>query len=134
LTAFFDTNVLVYSVTADPRKSAADRVLARGGFISAQVLNEFANVARNKLRKDWTEIEYAIERFCRAVDDVVHLTRETNASALRLARDHGLSFYDALIVASAQEAGCDTLYSEDMQDGRAIGGLTVRNPFLAGSP
>jgi predicted nucleic acid-binding protein len=53
LTAFFDTNVLVYSVTADPRKSAADRVLARGGFVSAQVLNEFANVARNKLRQDW---------------------------------------------------------------------------------
>jgi predicted nucleic acid-binding protein len=134
LTAFFNTNVLVYSVTADPRKSAADRVLARGGFISAQVLNEFANVARSKLRQDWAEIEYAIARFCRAMDDVVHLTRETNASALRLARDHGLSFYDALIVASAQEAGCDTLYSEDMQHGRAIGGLTIRNPFLAGSP
>ena len=134
MTAFFDTNVLVYSVTADPRKAAADRVLARGGFVSAQVLNEFANVARKKLRQDWTEIEYAIARFCRAVDDVVHLTRETNASARRLARDHGLSFYDALIVASAEEAGCDTLYSEDMQDGRAIGGLTIRNPFLAGSP
>ena len=134
MTAFFDTNVLVYSVTADPRKSAADRVLARGGFVSAQVLNEFANVARNKLRKDWTEIEYAIARFCRAADDVVHLTRETNASALRLARDHGLSFYDALIVASAEEAGCDTLYSEDMQHGRAIGGLTIRNPFLASPP
>ena len=126
MTAFFDTNVLVYSVTADPRKSAADRVLARGGFISAQVLNEFANVARNKLRKDWTDIEYAIARFCRAVDDVVDLTRETNASALRLARDHGFSFYDALIVASAQEAGCDTLYSENMQHGRAIDGLIIR--------
>jgi predicted nucleic acid-binding protein len=134
LTAFFDTNVLVYSVTADRRKSAADRVLARGGFVSAQVLNEFANVARSKLRKDWTDIEYAIARFCRAFDDVVDLTRETNASALRLARDHGLSFYEALIVASAQEAGCDALYSEDMQHGRAIGGLTIRNPFLASPP
>jgi predicted nucleic acid-binding protein len=134
LTAFFDTNVLVYSVTADPRKSAADRILARGGFVSAQVLNEFANVARNKLRKDSTDIEYAIALFCRAVDDVVHLTRETNASALRLARDQGFSFYDALIVAAAQEAGCDTLYSEDMQHGRAIGGLIICNPFLASPP
>jgi predicted nucleic acid-binding protein len=134
LIAFFDTNVLVYSVSADPRKSAADRVLARGGFVSAQVLNEFANVARKKLHRNWTDIEFAITRFCRAVDDVVDLTRETNASALRLARDHGLSFYDALIVASAEEAGCDTLYSEDMQDGRAIGGLTIRNPFLASPP
>jgi predicted nucleic acid-binding protein len=134
LTAFFDTNILVYSVSSDPRKLAADRVLARGGFVSAQVLNEFVNVARKKLRHDWKDIEFAITRFCRVVDDVLGLTRETNASALRIARDNGLSFYDALIVASALEARCETLWSEDMQHERAFGGLTIRNPFLAGSP
>jgi predicted nucleic acid-binding protein len=47
-----------------------------------------------------------------------------------LAREHGLSFYDALIVASAVEAGCDILYSEDMQHGRTFGGLGIVNPFL----
>ncbi len=134
MSAFFDTNVLVYSVSSDPRKSTAERVLSQGGFVSAQVLNEFTNIARKKLRHDWNEIEFAVTRFCRAVDRVLDLTRETNASALRLARDHGLSFYDALIVASALEATCDTLWSEDMQHGRAIGGLTIRNPFLSGSP
>jgi predicted nucleic acid-binding protein len=51
-----------------------------------------------------------------------------------LAREHGLVFYDALIVASAIEAGCDTLYTEDMQHTRAIGGLTIRNPFLESAP
>jgi predicted nucleic acid-binding protein len=47
-----------------------------------------------------------------------------------LACDHNLSVYDALIVASALEAGCDRLYSEDLQHGRVFGALTVRNPFL----
>jgi predicted nucleic acid-binding protein len=57
------------------------------------------------------------------------LTLGTHAAAVSLARNHHLPFYDALIVASAIEAGCDTLYSEDMQDGRVIGGLISRNGF-----
>jgi len=63
MTAFFDTNVLVYAVAGDRRQLAADRVLAQGGLVSAQVLNEFANVAHKKLRKSWIEIEYAIQDF-----------------------------------------------------------------------
>ena len=58
--AFFDTNVLIYAVTADPRKQQADRVLRAGGIVSVQVLNEFANVARNMLRHDWNMIEFAL--------------------------------------------------------------------------
>ena len=53
----------------------------------------------------------------------------TNKLAGRLARDHGFAFYDALIVAAALEGGCETLYSEDMQHGRATGGLTIINPL-----
>ena len=66
------------------------------------------------------------------VGRVRSLTADTHAKALALAREHGLAFYDALIVASAIEAGCDILYSEDMQHGRTIGGLTIRNPFIEG--
>ena len=62
------------------------------------------------------------------------LTLDTHAAALSIARDNNFSFYDALIVASAIEAGCDALYSEDMQHGRVIGGLTIRNPFIEGAP
>lgn len=134
MSAFFDSNVLVYAVSSDPRKAQAERVLAQRGFASAQVLNEFANVTRKKLRHDWTDIEYAVVRFRRILDGVLPLTVETNAAAMVLARDHRLSFYDALIVASALEAGCDTLLTEDMQDGRAIQGLKIRNPFRLGSP
>lgn len=54
-----------------------------------------------------------------------------HAAVLALARDHGFAFHDALIVAAAIEADCDTLWSEDMRHGRVIGGLTIRDPFVA---
>jgi predicted nucleic acid-binding protein len=128
--AFFDTNVLVYTVTADPRKLKADQLLRAGGTVSVQVLNEFANVASRKLQRDWKWIAYALDRFKLSFDSIQPLTLDTHTSAVTLARDHGLAFYDALIVASAIEAGCDTLFTEDMQHARAIGGLTIRNPFV----
>jgi predicted nucleic acid-binding protein len=53
-----------------------------------------------------------------------------HTAARTFAEDDGISFYDALIVAAAVGAGCDTLYTEDMQHGRRIGGLAIVNPFL----
>jgi predicted nucleic acid-binding protein len=132
--AFFDTNVLVYTVTLDPRKRQADRILRTGGIVSVQVLNEFANVARSKLRHEWRTITYALEQFRLSFEAVCPLTLDTHVAAVSLAKDNGLAFYDALIVASAIEAGCDTLYTEDMQHNRAIGGLTIRNPFIESTP
>jgi predicted nucleic acid-binding protein len=132
--AFFDTNVLVYTVTLDPRKRQADRILRTGGIVSVQVLNEFANVARNKLRHEWRTITYALEQFRLSFEAVCPLTLDTHVAAVSLAEDNGLAFYDALIVASAIEAGCDTLYTEDIQHNRAIGGLTIRNPFIERTP
>jgi predicted nucleic acid-binding protein len=128
--AFFDTNILVYATTSDARKQQATDCLNRGGIVSVQVLNEFVHVARRKLRHDWPQIEFALRQFRDSLDDVVPVALSTHTSAVSLARDHGLSFYDALILASAIEAGCDILYSEDMQHGRTIGGLAIVNPFL----
>jgi predicted nucleic acid-binding protein len=62
------------------------------------------------------------------------LTLDLHVAARTLAQAHRLSFYDAQIVAAALEAGCDTLYSEDMQHGQAIGALRIQNPFLESSP
>lgn len=129
MSAFFDTNILVYIVTADPRKQQAERVLRGGGTVSVQVLSEFASVARKKLQHDWARIEYALEQFKLSFDFVWPLTLDTHTAALAIARDHRLPFYDAMIVAAAIEAGCDTLYTEDMQHGRRIAGLTIHNPF-----
>ena len=128
--AFFDTNILVYTTTSDPRQQQAAACLSRGGVASAQVLNEFVHVARRKLRNDWPQIEFALEQFRASLEDILPVTLATHENAVALARDHGLAFYDALIVASAIEAGCDILYSEDMQHGRRIGGLAIVNPFL----
>jgi len=76
----------------------------------------------------------ALGLFRASFDDVVSVTLNTHTAAVSLARDHGLSFYDALIVASAIESGCDILYTEDLQHGRSFGGLAIVNPFLENVP
>lgn len=130
---FSDTNVFVYAFSADPKRVAAQRILADGGLISAQVLNEFTSVMRAKARRTWEEIERSLSLILRRFPTVLPLTVETHAAAFALARDHSLPFYDALIVAAAIEAGCETLYSEDFQHGRRFGDCTIVNPFLSGS-
>lgn len=132
MSAFFDSNILIYAFSTDARRGRALAAIADGGVISVQVLNEFTSVLRKKQKQDWPVIEAALNSLRFRFTDIVPLTVETHAAALGLAREHGLGFYDALIVAAAAEAGCDTLYSEDMQHGRAIAGLTIRNPFVDG--
>jgi len=132
--AFFDTNILVYAATSDPKKQIAVDCLRRGGVTSVQVLNEFVQVARRKLRLDWPQIELALGLVRTSLQDIAPLTLNTHTGAVLLAREHGLSFYDALIVAAANEAGCATLLSEDLQHGRKVGGLVIVNPFLESVP
>lgn len=130
MSAFFDTNILVYAQQTGVKADRARALLAGGGRLSVQVLNEFTAVSRRKQGKEWREIGEAISDLLAVVEPPLALTFDLHAAARALAEDHGLSFYDALIVAAAVEAGCDILYSEDMQDGRTIGGLVIANPFL----
>ena len=127
---FLDTNVLVYATSNDSRRERAQALIAAGGTISVQVLNELVNVLRKKLKRDWGAIEKAVSDFRNVLDPILPLTPETHDAAIALAQEHSLSFYDALIVASALEANCEVLFTEDMQHGRTIGTLTVRNPFI----
>jgi predicted nucleic acid-binding protein len=128
---FLDTNILVYAaLQPDPRSNAARALLARRGVVSIQVLNEFANVAHRKLHRPWPEIARALDAMRTLCHPPLAITLTTHEAALTIAEQTGYQFYDALIVASALEAGCDTLYSEDLQHGRVIDGrLTIRNPF-----
>jgi predicted nucleic acid-binding protein len=126
---FLDTNILIHAQQDNPRGDRARALVLAGGIISVQVLNELANVLRKKLGRDWMEIREALDDVQAALDPARALTIETHFAAVALAREHGFSFFDALIVAAAVEAGCDTLLTEDMQDGRTIGGLTVVDPF-----
>jgi predicted nucleic acid-binding protein len=132
VSAFFDTNILVYAQQADGKADRARALFAGGGKISVQVLNEFSAVSRRKQRRDWDEIAEAISDVLAVVDPPLALTLDLHRAARTLAEDSRLSFYDALIVAAALEAGCDILYTEDMQHGCKFGGLTIINPFIEG--
>jgi predicted nucleic acid-binding protein len=61
----------------------------------------------------------------------IPLSVETHEAALKIAAQYGYHVYDALILAAALEEGCDTLYTEDLQNGQKVGPLTIRNPFVA---
>ena len=129
---FFDTNVVLYLLSADTSKAdRAEELVALRGTISVQVLNEFVAVASRKLHMQMIDVREALAGI-RAVCAVVPITIETHDRAVEIAERYGLSIYDALIVAAALLAGCKTLHSEDMQDGQVIERqLTIRNPFAA---
>jgi predicted nucleic acid-binding protein len=130
LSPFFDSNVIVYAFLDVEKRERALEVLAQGGVISAQVLNEFTHVAHKKRRRSWPDIEAALAVIRDWLRNIVPITSATHAAAVVLAREHSLAFYDALILAAAIEAGCETLYSEDFQYGRQFHDLKVVNPFL----
>ena len=128
--AFFDTNVLIYAFAKDdPRTQVAERLLAGGGVIGVQILNEFASVALRKLSMGWNEAIEALSAIRLLCEPPVPLTLAIHDKALQIAQRHRYNIYDALVVAAALEASCSTLYSEDMHDGQIIEGLTIQNPF-----
>jgi predicted nucleic acid-binding protein len=130
---FLDTNVLLYVVGQTDRRTAiAERLVAGGGVVSVQVLNELASVLRRKLEMPWKEVRDALGAVRTLCPDPVPLTAETHDAALQIAEKYGYHIYDALVVATAIEAECTTLYSADLQDGQIIDDrLTIRNPFKA---
>jgi predicted nucleic acid-binding protein len=128
---FFDSNVLIYAmVSGDSRRERAQELVAQGGVISVQVLNEFVAVARRKMRMPWKDVIEALEAVRILFPAPVAITVDTHEAALRLAQEYGFGIYDALVLSSALDANCSTLYSEDLRDGQLIDRrLTIRNPF-----
>jgi predicted nucleic acid-binding protein len=126
---FFDTNVLLYLLSKDAAKAdRAEALLASGGVVSVQVLNEFASVASRKLTITIPEIREILSTI-RAVCIVKPLDIETHELGLDMAERYGFSIYDGLIVAAAIRGGCSILYTEDLQQGQVIDKLAIRNPF-----
>ncbi len=130
--SFFDTNVLLYVASADPSKAdRSEKLIGAGGTISVHVLNEIANVARRKMGMSWTETR-AFLSMIRGLLPVQPLTIDIHETGLALAEQYKLSIWDAMIAASALHADCNTLWSEDMQDGIVLDGrLRIVNPFRA---
>lgn len=126
---FLDTNVLLYLLSGDTRKAdRAEEVVAKGGVVSVQVLNEFVSVATRKLGMtvaESAEVLGSVRRLC----TVVPLDEETHDLGVAFAKRYRLSIYDAMVAAAARQAGCTTILTEDLQDGARIDGVRIRNPF-----
>lgn len=134
---FIDTNIFVYSFDAkSPTKRAmAQKLIAEAlekgtGAVSYQVVQEFLNAATRKFAMP-LKAKDAIKYLDVVLDPLCEIFSNTELyhQALEIADEWRFSFYDALIVAAALQAECAVLYSEDMQDGQKIRGVTVRNPF-----
>jgi predicted nucleic acid-binding protein len=134
--AFFDSTVFVYAFEGgDPaRQGIAQQLLARhfsaghALVLSVQVLMETYNVLTHKKRVAPPDALAAIRLLMQ--HEVVAPGADAALRALELAARHGVTAFDSLIVQAALDAGCDTLYSEDLQNGRRFGALQVVNPFL----
>ncbi len=132
---FFDSNVLVYLYERRQLEAKTARAqLAVDntpvGVVSTQVLAEFCNVALRKLRIDAVDVFQSLTDIRRAFF-VYTNTAETIEEAVTLQKRYGYSFYDSLILSAALHAGCDTLYSEDLQHNQIIEGrLRILNPFV----
>jgi len=133
---FLDSNILVYAFdTREPVKRARTRALieslpAEGIVLSAQVINEFYFTMTRKLRRPLPAAE--AEEAVRGLFGfrILPLDHRLSMAAMEMVRKHKLSIWDALIIQSALEGKCRTLFSEDFQNGRRFGGLTVINPFV----
>ena len=137
--AFLDTNVLIYCFEpGEPAKQRRARELVEqalwdgAAIISTQVAQEFLNLATRKFAQAFTGddlrayLDAVLAPLCQVFPDAALFRL-----ALEVKDETGYGFYDSLIVAGALHAGCTRLYSEDLQDGRAIRGLVIENPFRA---
>lgn len=132
--SFVDTNVLVYADASDePAKQKRALALIRHlrvsgqGVLSTQVLQEFASVALRKLALPAPLVRERLSFY--SGFEVVSTSPALIDAAVDLHVIHGIAFYDALIVQAATVSGCARLWSEDLQTGRALGKLVIRNPF-----
>jgi predicted nucleic acid-binding protein len=133
----FDTNILVYTLRTpgNVRLVQARDLVNRGtrqGSLTLllQSLTEFSYVALRKLRMDIATVERRVNAFRRAAP--VHPPSEPDlVIALQFVRQHRIAFWDALMCATAERAGVRHLLTEDLQDGRRLGQLTIVNPFRA---
>jgi predicted nucleic acid-binding protein len=135
MTVFFDTNVLVYctDTTAPDKQARAKRLVALHGtagdaVISTQVLIELFNVLTRKQKMPAITAQALIQAYAlwTVMDSDVALV----TTAISTTISQKLSIWDAMVVAAAQRAQADTLYTEDLTHGQRFGKLTVENPFL----
>ncbi len=134
---FFDTNILVYSAdVSDARKQKIATALIKSaidsgnGVISTQCLQEFFNVAQKKLNISKEAAKEYVEFFADNIP-VVKISVPLILSAVDISIKSQFSFWDSLILSAADDTGCATVYSEDLNDQQIVGGARIQNPFAA---
>ncbi|MCF3651721.1 PIN domain-containing protein [Synoicihabitans lomoniglobus] len=134
MSEFLDTNVFVYSVSVDPadapKRDTALELLGEADIhLSIQVVQEFINTCLKKARLG--QPPQALERTVRQL--LTYPCQQPGPDsilrALEIRQRFQTSYWDAAIIAAAQELGCHTLYSEDLNHGQDYDGLKVINPF-----
>ncbi len=132
--SFIDTNVLVYAEASDaPGKQQAALALLKQlyetgtGVLSTQVLEVYCNVAIKKLKLPAGHIRAQLDLYEQF--EVVQVTPAIIRAGLDLHQTRSVAFYDALILASAETAGCNVLFSEDLNTGEVMAGVRILNPF-----
>ena len=132
---FLDTNVLLYSISTAPeeydkRRRALILLDEDEVGLSVQVLQEFYVQATRESRPDRLPHDVAAGLIAAwTLFRVQPVKLQILSAALRLKDEHGFSYWDSAIIAAAQALGCDRLYTEDMQDGRQVGEVTIIDPF-----
>jgi len=128
--AFIDTNVIIYALgPASQKAHVAAKLFSNEPVISTQVLSETINVLSKRFKMEIIDIRQLVLSL-QSMCHVELISENTIQSALGIKERYGFSWYDGLIIASATQAGCVTLYSEDMQNKQKINGqLQIINPF-----
>ncbi len=128
---FFDTNILLYLLSSDTKKADwVTKNLQQSNVISVQVLNEFTSASIRKIKISNSELDEFLDLFT-STFNVRSLDIDTFETGLMVSRRYGYHHYDSMIIAAALQAGCEKLYSEDMQHRQVIDKrLQIVNPFL----
>ena len=131
---FADTNIFLYAASKDPadqlkKKQARALLESEDVGISAQVLQEFFDAAAQKKRLGISEAE-ALQIITAMMEfPVLPVTAKLVQQAIGQKSKHGISYWDAAIIAAAQELGCEVIYTEDLNAGQDYASVIVRNPF-----
>jgi predicted nucleic acid-binding protein len=128
---FFDTNTLLYLLSSDTKKADwVSKNLQQSNVISVQVLNEFTSASIRKIKISNSELDEFLDLFT-STFNVRSIDIDTFETGLIVSRRYGYHHYDSMIIAAALQAGCEKLYSEDMQHRQIIDKrLQIVNPFL----
>ena len=128
---FLDTNVLLYLFSGDTKKAdLVEELLFTRAIINVQVLNEFTSASLRKIKISNIELDEFLGLFI-SIFNIRPLNVETFETGLAISRRYGYQHYDSMIIAAALQAGCETLYSEDMHHRQMIDKrLQIVNPFI----